>query len=92
MRSEFSEYVTKLVGAWLENAESYYNRYMEKAAADLDAANGNKETAADMLAEEIREDLTEESPAGSVGLYADLISAALSECDFVDVATGFLDK
>lgn len=92
MKSDFSEYATKLVNLWLENTEKTYIYYRKRAAELLEDENNDEETAAEMLADEIRANLEAKSPAGSENLYADLIAAALSEVDFIDVANGFLEE
>ena len=90
MTGEFTEYATKLVKTWLENTETYY-KYMQELAAQALQEADEETSAAEILAEDVERVLQEGSPL-DVGLYGDLLDAALREVDYIDVAETILDE
>lgn len=76
---------------WLNNDETVYWHWMDAAKAALDTAGGDKDRAADILAGQIKGNLTENAPDMGAGLYAELLGNGLQNIDYVEIARAFLE-
>ena len=77
---------------WLENTEDSYLYFRELAAEALDQADGDKDAAAEILADEIKEAVQNAKPTDGGNLYDDIITNALAEADYIEIANSFLDE
>jgi hypothetical protein len=103
----WSNYETWLLALWIDNEEGSYRRWRERAKelmedewADYTGAGVTKqeqrEGAAMRLSEELKESVEENNPLAEGdeggGFYADLLSAALSEVNWFEIAMHILDE
>ena len=91
MKIDFNEYSTHLAKVWLQNTERDYKYFIALAADALKQAGNDKDKAAEILADQIKNEVKEAAPKSS-GLYNDLLTAALDCIDFDEVARDFLDE
>lgn len=84
----WSNYETWCVHLWLTNEEGSYRYWSEEASRhrkeDRDSEESN-------LAEQLRSELEEASPIGGASVFSDLLNAALSEVDWLEIAQAFLE-
>jgi len=82
---------TWCVNLWLSNDEITESYISERALDCLNDAEGDKEDAAVALAREIEAFLDENMPDVS-GVYADLLSSALADVDWEEIAAAWLSN
>jgi hypothetical protein len=92
-----SEHRTRIVTLWLSNDEASYKEAQAYAAERIKHACDNeshaptaKRDAAEALAEDLETMLCHSMPCRS-GVWGDLISSLISDIDFEEVATEFLE-
>lgn len=76
---------------WLTVEESSVFKWEAAAREALATGGGDKEQAAVILAQQIKEAVEDAAPELEPGLYYDLLQAALQEIDFTEVAATFLE-
>ena len=76
---------------WLTADEASAGRWERAAREALTEANGDREKAALILADEIQAAVEDSTPPLAPGLYKDLLEAALQEIDFAEVAASFIE-
>jgi hypothetical protein len=97
----WTNYETWTVSLWLDNEEASY-RYWREAAATCRHEVGDstgvcdgtwtvQEAAALMLADMLKREIGTASPLQQPGMYSDLLSAALSEVNWQEVAEHWLN-
>ncbi len=85
----WTNYETWCVNLWIGNDQGSEEQARELT---LDAVSRHgKEDAPWHLADELKSWITDEAPDLGATLYADLLGAALSEVDWVEIAEGYLD-
>lgn len=84
----FSNRETWIMALWADNDEPRYRRYWEAYKA-LESERG-RESAVCRLAEIIRADVEDHTPL-QVGVYADLLRAAIWRINWREVAERFAD-
>lgn len=92
----WKNYETWLVGLWLDNDQGSYSYWDERAREVYSMASATKyssrrDVASSNLAKEIQDNVEETNPLPSSGLYTDLLTGALSEVDWYEVAEHYLD-
>lgn len=89
----WKNYQTWACNLWLTNEESSYFYWMNAGKSALNDADGDREQAACMLADQIKDALTENAPEmGGACLYSDLLGKALQDIDYIEVAKAFLEE
>lgn len=95
----WTNYETWAVNLWLENSEGDYREWTERAdaafgevidKADEESYDDCVAEAAHDLARDMRNELAEAAPDLGCTLWADLLSAALSEVDWYEIATAWV--
>ena len=96
----WSNYETWAVSLWLENEESNYSYWREQARNHRDQAPESPEVrdgtwTADKatvihLAEQLKGEVTNDSPLQEPSLYADLLTATLAEVNWGEIAETLL--
>jgi hypothetical protein len=91
----WTNYETWAVALWLDNDEGSYERARELAREARDESAGMgvspyKRTPEGLLADQFKDWVQEESPDLGASLYSDLLSAALSEVDWYEIAEHYL--
>jgi hypothetical protein len=98
----WTNYETWAVHLWLTNEEGTYNYWREQAAflkSDKGIAihaSRNEFLNRDRippyyLAEQLKEEITEQAPLATASVYSDLLGAALSEVNWNEIAEAFLE-
>ena len=77
---------TWAVKLWLDNEEPSYRYWQEQTRR----ASGNREPRS-ILAEQLKDEIVEGSPLPDSSLYSDLLSAALAEVDWYEIAESYLE-
>ncbi|GFO82161.1 MAG: hypothetical protein A49_17880 [Methyloceanibacter sp.] len=98
----WSNYETWAVSLWLDNEESSYLYWREQAARHhQDAPDSSevlrgivnaKQKARYNLAKQLKEEVTGASPLCEASMYADLLGAALSEVDWLEIVDHWLSE
>jgi len=98
----WKNYETWAVALWLGNDESTYRYWKEQAAERVLGARNSKEVLAGrctpneaaniQLAEQLQLEVTEMAPAQAATLYSDLLTSALSEVDWYEIAADLIDE
>jgi len=98
----WTNYETWAVGLWLDNEQAIYLYWREQAARHRE--EGPKapqvrdgiwtadEAARFNLADQVKEEVTDASPLSEASLYADLLGAALSEVDWLEIVDNWLSE
>lgn len=98
----WTNYETWNVKLWLDNDEGSSRFWSEQADNAYEAANGfgisehgmpevaKVESATSALAEQIKQDVTEQAPDLGASCYADLLNAALSEVNWYEIASSLV--
>lgn len=90
----WTNYETWAVALWIDNEDGSYRHWRTRAREELAnetdgaphlAKGREKRAAAQTLAEELKQEITEGAP-DIEGIYADLLGAALSEVNWYEVA------
>ena len=97
----YTNYETLTVARWLKNDFGTYGYWHAAANKEREKAPDCWQVRQDiwpadnaalfLLADRIKEDVTEGAPELDSGLYSDLLHAALSKVDWHEVAETFLD-
>jgi hypothetical protein len=83
----WTNYETWAVKLWFDNEEASYRNWTERARS----LKGREDDAC-QFADELKESVAEGNPlADESSLYADLLSAAISEVDWFEIARSYLD-
>jgi hypothetical protein len=95
----WANYETWAVALWLSNNEGDYRYWQEKtqeayldAQEDHLAYNTPSEEARMKLADCLKEEMAEAAPDLGASVWADLLSAALSEVDYFEIADNWLSE
>jgi hypothetical protein len=90
-----ANYETWATCLWLDNDEGSY-RFWREEARDIwrryQADDDGLHTAKSILAKRLQDEVSEAVPLDGASLYSDLLSAALSEVDWFEIAEGMIDE
>ena len=96
----WTNYETWAVSLWLDNEQSSYLYWREQTARHRqEAPNASgvrreivteEEAARCSLANQLKEEVMDASPLSEASLYADLLGAALSEVDWMEIVDHWL--
>lgn len=93
----WKNYETWNVALWIDNDQSTYNMRSEWAQEIWDESEADRnftreETAKIALADRIKEFVDDNNPLSSeASMYSDILSAALSEVDYYEIAENWLE-
>ena len=92
----WTNYETWVVKLWIDNEEPSYRFWRDAARqvwdnAEADSTFSRSERARLDLAEQLKCELDENADFDLVGFYADLLNAALSEVNWMEIADSMLD-
>lgn len=92
----WTNYETWNVALWLDNDQGSYNHWREKAQDAYDGAESShrtrEEEAAYTLAASLRADMEEAAPDLGASCWSDLLTAALSEVNWDEIAAHYIDE
>ena len=96
----WTNYETWAVSLWLDNEQSSYLYWREQAARHRKGGPNSsqvrdgiwtvEEAARFNLADQVKEEVTDASPLCEASLYTDLLGAALSEVDWLEIVDHWL--
>jgi hypothetical protein len=87
----WTNYETWVVSLWNDNEESSYRYWREEArrhAKDSD----DQSDAIRSLAEQLKEEISDNAPTEPPSVFSDLLNAALSEVNWVEIAENLLGE
>lgn len=92
----WTNYETWAAKLWMDNEEGSYRSWQDAAQeayddAESDSIDTREENAARVLAERIKEEIDDGAPEVS-GMYSDLLSAAISEINFHEIAASLIEE
>ena len=87
-----NEYATRTIKIWLDNTkEKYY--FCQELAAEAKEQTDNKEEQIKIIAEAIETLISNENPLkDSPSLYDDILTEALHEADYYEIAADILEE
>ena len=85
----WSNYETWNVKLWMDNdgSDQYWNEQAEEIAKQY-----GKDNSASYLADMLKEEMNENAPDLGASCFSDLLSAALSEVDWYEIAEAILEN
>ena len=87
-----NEYATRTIKIWIDNTEEKYN-YFQALAAEAKERATDPEEVIKILAEEVKMVISEENPLKDTpSLYDDILTEALHEADYFEIAESILDE
>ncbi|MDE2103989.1 MAG: hypothetical protein KGL39_42525 [Patescibacteria group bacterium] len=91
----WTNYETWNVKLWIDNDEGSYHHWRENAQecwddAEADRTFTREERAALDLADKLKEQITDAAPDLGASCYADLLGAALSEVNWMEIAEAMI--
>ena len=87
----WTNYETWAVSLWNDNEESSYRYWREEArrhAKDSD----DQSDAIRSLAQQLKEEISDNAPTTEPSVYSDLLNAALSEVNWAEIAENLLSE
>ena len=94
----WSNYETWNINLWLTNEEgtdSMMNKWAQECYDDAKKSSyfSRKEEAVFVLSDKIKEFIEENNPLADISsMYSDLLGAAISSADFLEIANGFMEN
>ena len=87
----WTNYETWAVSLWIDNDQTSY-RYWRQEAARCLRQSADKAEAIRRLAEQLEREITENAPTDAPNAYSDLLTAALCEVNWVEIAANWLSE
>lgn len=93
----WTNYETWNVALWIDNDEGSYNYWREQAREaveeNTDDGEFDNDSAVSALASQIEQDVKDNNPLlGDASMYSDILSANLSEVDWYEIASNWIDE
>ena len=95
----WTNYETWCVKLWLDNEQSTSEYWSEQAQEQFENAEiraekyfSQSEKARFTLADQLKQQITDEQPEMGASMYSDLLGAALSEVNWNEIANAFLEE
>lgn len=93
----WTNYETWNVNLWIENEEGSYRYWREVTRECIDAAEADgtftkEERAALDLMERLKDKITEGAPDLGASMYSDILGAALSDVNWMEIARSMIDN
>ena len=98
----WTNYESWAVHLWLTNEQGSYFYWQEQARSRIDDAPHSRQVrdgiwtadraALFMLADQLREEIENEAPNGAASVYSDLLTSALSEVNWSEIAQAIIDE
>jgi hypothetical protein len=98
----WTNYETWAVSLWIDNEQPSYLYWREQAARHRQEAPNSSEVRRGIvnakqgarynLAKQLKEEVTDASPLCEASMYADLLGAALSEVDWLEIVDHWLSE
>lgn len=88
----WTNYETWNVALWIDNDQGSYSERCEMAQDVYDRADGDMDDAKSALASRLKDWVEDMNPlSGDASMFSDLLSAAISEVDWYEIAENFLE-
>ena len=87
----WTNYETWCWKLWMDNEQGSFELWAENAEQCWKDSDSDLDDAAKQLADMLKEDAEENNPLPDNGPYCDLMSAALGEIDWYEIAESLLD-
>ena len=88
----WSNYPTWDVALWLDNDEGLYHQQREWAEEAKEEAKHSERTVEGLLADKIKEFVEDKKPELPNGMYSDMLTWAVHQVDWCEIATGILEE
>lgn len=86
----WSNYETWNVKLWIDNEEGSYNYWRENVQQAWEDSDHDKDDTIRKVADMLKDEHEQNTPE-TVGVYADLLNAALSEVDWYEIASAMVE-
>ena len=87
----WTNYETWVVSLWNDNEESSYRYWREEARRHAEDSDDQSD-AIRSLAEQLKEEISDNAPTTEPSVYSDLLNAALSEVNWAEIAENLLSE
>jgi len=88
----WTNYETWNVALWIDNDQGSYSLRCEWAQEAYDDNKDDLDAAKRQLADTIKDFVEENNPVTDASMYSDLLSAAISEVNWYEIAENWLDE
>jgi hypothetical protein len=89
----WTNYETWDTALWMGESDSYYNEIAQEAynQAEADGTFTREERAAFDLEDRLKDDFEENAPELPAGFYSDMLTAAMSEINWYEIAEHYIE-
>jgi hypothetical protein len=87
----WTNYETWAVSLWVDNEPTSYQYWRELALTYLCGSQEKCDAVRD-LAEQLKQQITDEAPTDAASLYSDLLMAAISEVNWSEITENWIDE
>ena len=87
----WTNYETWVVSLWNDNEESSYRYWREEARRHAEDSHDQSDAIRN-LAEQLKEEISDNAPTTQPSVYSDLLNAALSEVNWAEIAENLLSE
>lgn len=88
----WNSYETWLVALWMDNSEGSQSFWQERAEELVKDNDDDKDEATRALADQLKDEHEEANPCTGSDIWADMMNAALSEVDWHEIASHYVDE
>jgi hypothetical protein len=88
----WTNYETWNVKLWIDNDVGSYSCWRDAAQEIFEEQDGDKEVAAFVLSKRLEDETKENAPYLGASTYSDLLNAALSEVNWLEIAESLIEE